>query len=902
MTRMSIDPPPCVGSAALNNGQRTRVNPNPVIEPLRTIQMLSKYHFPPAPPDPTATDNCRLHVNWWNSAQDVDFGMDSQAESLDMNATEWFIPELRHLQDVNYRLQFTKSYFALESEISVLMRDCEQVFGPNKGGVVLDDKPTVYMHRAVDKSRFLDFLYVRRVYQGLPVAYFRQGIIAIHLHAGCFVLRWSDVEHLKLLDHPIFEGVPLLIDAQNLEGNAPLSLVDLTTRTFPIFTTSRLLHYPNSQPMHAYDHLLSRRLAAKLFVDPFTEEEIYTIAKITIPTVTMDVSGQPLWPNSGTQEADGLALLALNSHLLIEMSSKTSLTAVSGAAATCSVSNVTCSPSAAALASPSPSLKEFDVLHLIGRGKTSIVYLVREKTTGKLYALKQAPKEAQVADIQEEQRLLKSIADLPDAPKSLLSLVASWSDSEYFYLLTPWCAGKDLSSLLTSGRFFSVNRTKAHMVQLILAVQTLHDMKIIHRDIKPANIFLTQDGNVILGDFGFAKHFATSLTTGNQEPTEVSFDVDPNASAGSFFKPTEDDESCTTRERCGTLHWMSPAQIAGTAYSFDADVLALGVVMHQMSTGRLPFPYATTPEELGAAYAQDLVTFRCEDGLDANAKDLITGMLARDVGVRLTLEEVKEHSYFNGVDWSAAPQHSGPTPWAPPAAFVPKEPPRRQIIKDGVARESGVDAFAFVAPGFYKKPNVLKVFAAKVLRLFSKPKAATAVLPTTVQPPVKNEVKSQPEFFAAKEKDQNENVFSASSRARKPKSSTSLPVIKSLASKVRALFKHDRWVTPVPTLPTHTEPTTYRFPLVSCGAYSQSPKPTLMGRIRRAFSWRRAPRPFILANGTVLMRDGRIKAGNYEEEKRKESAVGNWFRARFCAKTKSRYVDLGIVSADSLYW
>ncbi|KAJ7147365.1 kinase-like domain-containing protein, partial [Mycena filopes] len=377
------------------------------------------------------------------------------------------------------------------------------------------------------------------------------------------------------------------------------------------------------------------------------------------------------------------------------MSSNTSATAVS---VTGSALDASCSP--VFTASPSPSLKDFDILHLIGRGRTSTVYLARRKINGELYALKQAPKKAQAADIKQEQDLLKSIADLPDAPKSLLSLVASWSDSEYFYLLTPWCAGKDLSSLLTSGRFFSVDRTKAYMVQLVLAVQTLHDVKVIHRDIKPANVFLTQDGNVILGDLGFAKQFATSLTTGNQEPTEVSFDVDPNASAGSFFKPTEDDDSCTTRERCGTLHWMSPAQIAGTPYSFDADVFALGVVMHQMTTGRLPFPYATTPEELGAAYAQDLVTFRCEDGLDANAKDLITGMLARDVGVRLTLEEVKEHSYFHGVDWNTAGKHTGPTPWAPPAAFVPKEPPRRTIIKSGVAHESGVDGFAFVAPGF----------------------------------------------------------------------------------------------------------------------------------------------------------------------------------------------------------
>ncbi|KAJ7715138.1 kinase-like domain-containing protein, partial [Mycena metata] len=304
-----------------------------------------------------------------------------------------------------------------------------------------------------------------------------------------------------------------------------------------------------------------------------------------------------------------------------------------------SVESVPQTSATAAFPDPSPRISDFDVLLLIGRTKSSSVYLVRDKATQKLYALKQAPKKDQAADVEQEQYILKSIVGLQDAPESLLSLVASWSDSEYFYVLTSWCAGKDLSSLLTGGRFFSGDRTKEYMVQLVVAVQTLHDLKVVHRDIKPANVFVTQDGNVVLGDF-----------RARQEPTEISFDVDPDASAGSFLKPTEDDMSCRTRERCGTLHWMSPAQYDGTPYSFDADVWSLGVLMFQMSTGKLPFgENTTTSAELRAAYAKDPIAFKSEYGLGADAQDLISGMLVKDANVRMTLDEVKAHPYFLGV-------------------------------------------------------------------------------------------------------------------------------------------------------------------------------------------------------------------------------------------------------------
>ncbi|KAJ7041243.1 kinase-like domain-containing protein, partial [Mycena alexandri] len=284
---------------------------------------------------------------------------------------------------------------------------------------------------------------------------------------------------------------------------------------------------------------------------------------------------------------------------------------------------------------PTPSKDDFDVLLSIGHGASSSVFLVREKATQKLYSLKQSPRQGQSSDVEQEQHILQAVASLPNAPRSLLSLAASWTDSEFFYLLTPWCEGKDLSSLLVSDHCFTADRVKQYMIQLVLALDALHGLNVVHRDIKPANVFLTQDGNIVLGDFGFAKLFNTSLTNGHHAPIEVSFD---------------DDVSCTTRERCGTLHWMSPAQHAGTPYSFDADMWGLGMLMFKMLSSKLPFGEdANTPAELRAAYANDPIDFRAEYEIGAEAQDLIRGLLAKEAKDRMTLDQMKAHPYFSGM-------------------------------------------------------------------------------------------------------------------------------------------------------------------------------------------------------------------------------------------------------------
>ncbi|HEY1050473.1 MAG TPA: serine/threonine-protein kinase [Prosthecobacter sp.] len=110
----------------------------------------------------------------------------------------------------------------------------------------------------------------------------------------------------------------------------------------------------------------------------------------------------------------------------------------------------------------------------------------------------------------------------------------------------------------------------AMMARIAQAVQHAHDRGVLHRDLKPANILLDAAGGPLLADFGLAKNL--------------------------------DGSSGMTRShsQIGTPHYMSPEQAAGGAQAMTtaSDVWALGVVLYQMLTNKLPFPGSSAPEVL----------------------------------------------------------------------------------------------------------------------------------------------------------------------------------------------------------------------------------------------------------------------------------------------------------------
>ncbi|KAJ7788551.1 kinase-like domain-containing protein [Mycena olivaceomarginata] len=318
------------------------------------------------------------------------------------------------------------------------------------------------------------------------------------------------------------------------------------------------------------------------------------------------------------------------------------------------------------------SIDDFEYLSILGTGTTCSVYLVYSPLSKR-----------QPADIHQERDLLRSISALPDTPKYLLALDASWSDADFYYLLTV-----NLPLL----PFSTAHRRPQPCAPLCLDV--------IHRDIKPKNIFVAKDGNVVLGDLGFAKVFHTpERGMGDGKSLPLRRIRKPHAAR--LSSPTMD-ELYITHDPCGTFDWMSPAQHIGNPYSFGRRC---------MGSGPRPFGFFHDPWAQVSAFAFDEVNFRPEDTVDPVAQELVRGLRAKKTHKRTTIAQAKSHAYFHGVDWTAAAQHKGPATWAPKEVDVPKEASARPLVvgRAYAAGQRGSPEFVFVKPVKEVAPKIAGV-------------------------------------------------------------------------------------------------------------------------------------------------------------------------------------------------
>ena len=135
-------------------------------------------------------------------------------------------------------------------------------------------------------------------------------------------------------------------------------------------------------------------------------------------------------------------------------------------------------------------------------------------------------------------------------------------EDDLAYLVMELVPGEPLSALISREGALEPARVRTIMGQAALALGAAHEAGVVHRDVKPANILLVPDGTVKLTDFGIARAVDGSGQT-------------------------------QTGEVLGTPHYLSPEQALGEPATGASDLYALGVVAHEMLTGRRPFDRGT---------------------------------------------------------------------------------------------------------------------------------------------------------------------------------------------------------------------------------------------------------------------------------------------------------------------
>lgn len=131
-------------------------------------------------------------------------------------------------------------------------------------------------------------------------------------------------------------------------------------------------------------------------------------------------------------------------------------------------------------------------------------------------------------------------------------------DKDIHYIVMEYVEGETLKNLIREYAPFKMETVRNFGIMIARALAVAHESGIIHRDIKPQNILVTKNNEVKVADFGIAR-VATSSTIAH------------------------------TSTILGTVHYISPEQAKGKFIDKRADVYALGVVLYEMATGRVPY-------------------------------------------------------------------------------------------------------------------------------------------------------------------------------------------------------------------------------------------------------------------------------------------------------------------------
>ncbi|MBQ4096683.1 MAG: protein kinase [Clostridia bacterium] len=205
----------------------------------------------------------------------------------------------------------------------------------------------------------------------------------------------------------------------------------------------------------------------------------------------------------------------------------------------------------------------YRIEQVIGIGGMAVVFKATDLLMRRTVAVK-ILKDEIAADEQSVRRFInesKAVAML--SHQNIVNIYDVSVRDNIKYIVMEYVDGITLKSYIQHREVLNLREIISYTTQILRALDHAHKKGIVHRDIKPQNIMILKNGLIKVMDFGIAKL--------------------PNA------------ETITMTDKAiGTVYYISPEQVKGTEIDARSDLYSVGVLMYEMSTGRLPFT-AETP-------------------------------------------------------------------------------------------------------------------------------------------------------------------------------------------------------------------------------------------------------------------------------------------------------------------
>ncbi|KAI9803423.1 MAG: serine/threonine protein kinase, AGC [Piccolia ochrophora] len=291
----------------------------------------------------------------------------------------------------------------------------------------------------------------------------------------------------------------------------------------------------------------------------------------------------------------------------------------------------------------------FDKIKLIGKGDVGKVYLVREKKSTRLYAMKVLSKKEMI----KRNKIKRALAEQEILATSnhpfIVTLYHSFQSEDSLYLCMEYCSGGEFFR----GKCIPEDDARFYAGEVTAALEYLHLMGFIYRDLKPENILLHQSGHIMLSDFDLSKQSDSGgaptmiVSRGGATPTSL---------------PTIDTKSCIANFRTnsfvGTEEYIAPEVIKGCGHTSAVDWWTLGILVYEMLFGTTPFK-GKNRNATFANILRDDVPFpehSSSPQVSNLCKSLIRKLLIKDEGKRLGsragASDVKAHQFFRPTQWA----------------------------------------------------------------------------------------------------------------------------------------------------------------------------------------------------------------------------------------------------------
>ncbi|XP_023753034.1 serine/threonine-protein kinase D6PKL2 [Lactuca sativa] len=385
------------------------------------------------------------------------------------------------------------------------------------------------------------------------------------------------------------------------------------------------------------------------------------------------------------------------------------------------------------------SLTDLRFINRIGAGDIGSVYLSEIKRSSSSSSSSTSSPAVFAAKVMDKRELAsrnkegrakteREILEMLDHP-FLPTLYASLESPKWSCLLTEFCPGGDLHVLRQRQpcKRFPESAVRFYASEVVVALEYLHMLDIVYRDLKPENVLVRSDGHIMLTDFDLSLKCDGSTSTPAQVFSDHNRPNPPSSADHYAFDPPKVTSSSCILPKCivpsvscfnprrkrktklgnqrgvqfvaepvdvrsmsfvGTHEYLAPEIVSGEGHGSAVDWWTLGIFMFELFYGVTPFRGMDNELTLANIVARAL-EFPKEPVIPAMAKDLISQLLVKDpawrLGSTMGASAIKQHSFFQGVNWALLRCTTPP--------FVPPPFTSREVVSDDSCSDTAVEYY-----------------------------------------------------------------------------------------------------------------------------------------------------------------------------------------------------------------